>query len=62
MSEQWATDSELESGIAAALRAGDMSAVEALLGMLARQNPSRCAEVVNAMKTGVALRKEAVDE
>jgi len=48
---------ELEEGIAKALSAGDIPAVETLLGMLARQDPSRCEEVANAMKTGIAIRK-----
>lgn len=51
------TDDQLVAGITNALKAGDMQAVEAIMLVLAGQNPQRAQEVFDTMKVGVLVAR-----
>ncbi len=52
------TDDQLVSGVANALKAGDLGAVEAIMLALAGQNPRRAQEVFDTMQLGVLIARE----
>lgn len=52
------TDAQLEAGIVNALKARDMEAVEAIMLVLAGQNPARAEQVFDTLKVGVAIASE----
>ena len=49
----------LETGITNALHAGDIDAVEGLMGMLAVLDPDRAELLLETMKAGVRIRRVA---
>lgn len=54
------SDDQLVAGVANALKAQDIQAVEAIMLVLAGQNPRRAQEVFDTMQVGVLIARNPV--